>query len=59
VLGIASPDGFGSASVFGSIVSMVIIGAAMTAVYLGALLLLRSPELKDALRPVLGRLRRS
>ena len=59
VFGLASPEGFGSATVFGSIVSIAVIGAVMTAVYVGALLLVRSPEMKDALGPVLARLRRA
>jgi putative peptidoglycan lipid II flippase len=37
------------------IVSMAVIGVVMLAAYLGALLLVRSPELKDALGPVRAR----
>jgi len=42
----------------GPLVSMAVIGVVMLAVYLGALQLVRSPELKDALGPVRARLGR-
>jgi putative peptidoglycan lipid II flippase len=42
----------------GPLISMAVIGVVMLAVYLGALYLLRSPELKDALGPVRARLGR-
>ncbi|MBF4572255.1 murein biosynthesis integral membrane protein MurJ [Herbiconiux sp. VKM Ac-1786] len=41
------------------LVSMAVIGVVMPAVYLGALALVRSPELADALGPVRARLTRS
>jgi putative peptidoglycan lipid II flippase len=41
------------------LVSMAVIGVVMLAVYLGALALVRSPELADALGPVRARLTRS
>ena len=41
------------------LVSMAVIGVVMLAVYLGALALVRSPELADALGPVRARLNRS
>ncbi|MDO9395210.1 MAG: murein biosynthesis integral membrane protein MurJ [Herbiconiux sp.] len=40
------------------IVSMAVIGVVMLLVYLGALVVLRSPELKDALGPIRARLNR-
>jgi putative peptidoglycan lipid II flippase len=58
VLGFDHRDGFGSASVFGSIVSMVVIGIVMSLLYLGSLKVVRSPELNDALTPLLARIRR-
>jgi putative peptidoglycan lipid II flippase len=41
------------------IVSMAVLGVVMLVVYLGALAVLRSPELRDALGPVRARLTRS
>jgi putative peptidoglycan lipid II flippase len=58
VFGFGRSDGFGSASVFGSIISMVVIGVVMSLLYLGSLKLVRSPELDDALTPLLARIRR-
>ncbi|MGI9824955.1 murein biosynthesis integral membrane protein MurJ [Agromyces sp. Marseille-Q5079] len=57
-LGGTSFDGFALSSVFGAIVSMAIIGAAMSAVYFGVLWLLRSPELRGFADPLVARLRR-
>jgi putative peptidoglycan lipid II flippase len=51
-------DSFALSGTFTAIVSMVVIGAAMGVVYLGVLRLLRTPELSDALAPLLSRLRR-
>ncbi|MCS5717425.1 murein biosynthesis integral membrane protein MurJ [Herbiconiux sp. CPCC 205763] len=58
VFGLGDADGFGSSSVMGSIVSLVVIGSVMSAVYLGALFLVRSPELRVALAPIRARLNR-
>ncbi|RFA17486.1 MOP family protein [Subtercola boreus] len=59
LFGGASADGFALSGRLQAIVVMVIVGAAMALVYLGGLRVLRSSELTDALRPILGRLRRS
>lgn len=45
-------------SVLGALVTMALTAIVMSAVYVGALLLLRSPELQEALAPVTRRLRR-
>lgn len=58
VLGIDSPDGFAVGSAFGALVSMGVIGAVMTLVYVLFLAIFRVPELRQALRPVLRRLGR-
>ncbi len=50
--------GFAVSPFVPAIVSMAIIGGVMLVVYLGALYLLRSPELRDALAPVRARLKR-
>jgi putative peptidoglycan lipid II flippase len=42
----------------GPLVTMAVVGVVMLAVYLGALFLVRSPELRDALGPIRGILRR-
>ncbi|WP_066039884.1 murein biosynthesis integral membrane protein MurJ [Herbiconiux solani] len=52
------PD-FAVTGYLGPIVSMAIVGVVMLVVYLGALRLLRSPELRDALGPIRARLGRS
>jgi putative peptidoglycan lipid II flippase len=59
LFGLGRTDGFGMASIVGAIVSMVVIAAAMTALYVGALFLFRAPELTDALRPLRARLTRA
>lgn len=51
-------DGFGITSYVGALVSMTVILVVMSIAYLATLRLLRSPELNDALTPLLGRLRR-
>ncbi len=45
-------------SPFGSVVSMVIAGSAMAAVYVAVLLLVRNEELRTAAGPILARIRR-
>ena len=52
-------DGFAVSGVFAGVVSVAAVGAGMAIVYLGALALLRAPELTDLARPVLRRLRAS
>jgi putative peptidoglycan lipid II flippase len=49
---------FATTGFIGPLASMAVIGILMLAVYLGALFVLRSPELKDALGPVRARLNR-
>jgi len=60
LIGIGSVFGadFAVTGFIGPLVSMAIIGVVMLVVYLGALYLIRSPELKDALAPVRARLGR-
>ena len=58
-LGGTTPGGFAVSGRFGAIISMVIIGAVMSALYAGGLLLLRSSEFRVFLDPILARLRRS
>ncbi|MEO8907615.1 MAG: hypothetical protein ABI310_06005, partial [Microbacteriaceae bacterium] len=58
LLGGTREGGFALSSVISSAVSMLIIGAVMLLVYIGALRLLRTPELADALRPFANRIRR-
>ncbi|WP_234407273.1 murein biosynthesis integral membrane protein MurJ [Microterricola viridarii] len=50
--------GFAVSGAFGAIVSMITVGAVMAALYFGTLLLLRTPELKVVLDPMLARIRR-
>ena len=45
-------------SVLGALVTMALTAVLMSAVYVGALILMRSPELREALAPVTRRLRR-
>lgn len=58
VLGGTSQGGFAVSGRFGAIVSMVVIGAVMSALYFGGLWLLRSPEFRGFAEPALARLRR-
>ncbi|WP_307041007.1 murein biosynthesis integral membrane protein MurJ [Agromyces ramosus] len=58
LLGGTDPQGFALSSVFGAIVSMVIIGAVMAILYFGILWLLRSPELRGFATPIFARIRR-
>jgi len=57
-LGSFSPDGFGVASLGSALVTLVVAGSAMAAVYGGILLAVRNPEAVSFARPVLSRLRR-
>ena len=57
-LGGTSEGGFAVSSIPTAIVSMAVIGAAMAAVYVVVLVLLRNPELGEILRPLVRRLRR-
>jgi len=57
-LGGTTEGGFAVSSVPTAIVSMAVIGAAMAAVYVVVLVLLRNPELGEILRPLVRRLRR-
>lgn len=57
VLGGTSQGGFAVSGRFGAIVSMVVIGAVMSALYFGGLWLLRSPEFRGFAEPALARLR--
>jgi putative peptidoglycan lipid II flippase len=50
--------GFGTSGFVGALTSMTAILVVMSIAYLATLRLLRSPELNDALTPLLGRLRR-
>ena len=55
LLGGVSEEGFPTATIPGAIVTMAVVGAVMAAVYLAVLALLRTPQLKAALAPVLAR----
>lgn len=57
-LGGTSEGGFAVSGVFSAMVSMIVIGLAMSAAYFGGLILMRTPELKVVLDPVLARIRR-
>jgi putative peptidoglycan lipid II flippase len=56
---VTDPEGFASATVPGSVISMIVIGLVMSLLYIGVLRLVKSPELNDALTPLLARLRRT
>jgi putative peptidoglycan lipid II flippase len=58
LVGVTDPEGFASATVPGAVISMIVIGAVMSLLYIGALRLLKSPELNDALTPLLARITR-
>lgn len=55
LLGGVTPDGFTTSTLFGALVTMAVVGAAMAAVYVALLALFRTPELRAALAPVLAR----
>ncbi|PJJ65309.1 murein biosynthesis integral membrane protein MurJ [Compostimonas suwonensis] len=57
-LGGTSDGGFGVSSKFGAILCMIVVGIAMALVYFVGLVMLRSPDLADAVAPVVRRLRR-
>ncbi|QEO14529.1 murein biosynthesis integral membrane protein MurJ [Agromyces intestinalis] len=57
-LGGTRPDGYALSGIFAAIVSMVIIGAVMSALYFAGLWVLRSPELRGFAEPLLARLGR-
>ncbi|WP_374946026.1 murein biosynthesis integral membrane protein MurJ [Agreia sp.] len=58
VFGFANDGGYGVSGYAGVLSSMIVIGLVMSLLYLGALRLLKSPELSDALTPLLARVRR-
>ncbi|SKA99985.1 putative peptidoglycan lipid II flippase [Agreia bicolorata] len=58
VFGFANEGGYGVSGYVGVLISMIVIGLVMSLLYLGALRLLKSPELGDALTPLLARLKR-
>ena len=58
LLGSYHPDGFAWSSPVAALVTIVVVGPVMLAVYLVLLKLFRVTELRDLLQPLLGRLRR-
>jgi len=58
LLGGTTEGGFAVSGRFGAIISMVVIGAVMSALYFGGLWLLRSPEFRGFAEPAIARLRR-
>ncbi|ANJ29091.1 murein biosynthesis integral membrane protein MurJ [Agromyces aureus] len=58
LLGGTVDGGYAVSSRVGAIVSMVVIGAVMSALYFGGLWLLKSPEFRGFAEPALARLRR-
>lgn len=58
-LGGTHEGGFAVSGAVTAMLSMVIIGLAMSAAYFGMLILMRTPELRVVLDPVLARIRRS
>ncbi|WP_373427187.1 murein biosynthesis integral membrane protein MurJ [Arthrobacter sp. B3I4] len=59
LLGSYQPDGFAWSSRPAALVTVVVVGPVMLAVYFLLLKILRVTELQDLLQPLLGRLRRS
>ncbi|GAA3595816.1 murein biosynthesis integral membrane protein MurJ [Klugiella xanthotipulae] len=57
-LGGNSEGGWGNSSVLGALVTMAIVGAVMSVIYLGMLVVMRSADLQAVLNPVMRRLRR-
>jgi putative peptidoglycan lipid II flippase len=51
--------GWALASVLGALVTMALVAVVMSAIYVGALTAMRSPELREAITPITRRLRRS
>jgi putative peptidoglycan lipid II flippase len=58
LLGSYSPDGFAWSSPIAALVTIVVVGPVMLAVYLFLLKIFHVTELRDLLQPLLGRLRR-
>jgi putative peptidoglycan lipid II flippase len=58
LLGGTRPEGFAMSGLLPAILSMVVIGVAMTSVYGGALALLRSPDIAAVAGPLAARLKR-
>jgi putative peptidoglycan lipid II flippase len=58
LLGSYSPDGFAWSSRIAALVTIVVVGPVMLAVYLFLLKVFRVSELRDLMQPLLGRLRR-
>jgi putative peptidoglycan lipid II flippase len=57
-LGAFTDGGFAVTTLFGALVSMIVIGVVMSAVYVALLIVMRSPDLRAALAPILRRFRR-
>jgi putative peptidoglycan lipid II flippase len=57
-LGAFTDGGFATTTVVGALVSMVVIGSVMAAVYFSVLIVMRSPDLQAAVSPITRRLRR-
>jgi putative peptidoglycan lipid II flippase len=57
-LGAFTDGGFAVTTLFGALVSMIVIGVIMSAVYVVLLIVMRSPDLRAALAPILRRFRR-
>jgi putative peptidoglycan lipid II flippase len=58
LLGGTAPGGFALSGIAPAVLSIAVIGGAMSVVYLGALLALRSPDLRALLAPLLDRSKR-
>jgi putative peptidoglycan lipid II flippase len=56
--GFANDGGYGVSGYVGVLLSMIVIGLVLSLLYVGALRLLKSPELNDALTPLLARVTR-
>ncbi|GAB3604831.1 lipid II flippase MurJ [Conyzicola nivalis] len=56
-MGVTTDGGFAVSDWFTALVSMVVIGGVMALVYAGVLVAFRNPELGEAVRPVVRRLR--
>jgi putative peptidoglycan lipid II flippase len=59
VLGGISADGFAQSGRFQALLAIVVIGAVMSVVYFGLLMLVRNPELASVTKTLAGRFRRS
>ncbi|WP_279432118.1 murein biosynthesis integral membrane protein MurJ [Labedella phragmitis] len=58
LLGAFSDGGFATTTVVGALLSMIVIGTVMAAIYFALLVVMRSPDLRAALAPILRRFRR-